>query len=159
MPINKLDVVFTDAEVTAIDGAFATIDTNFTFSQNLTEAEKKANPTIDNTRYPYVQRTIDSHIVNMPSLVSGFAGTAANASKDFILYNQLEAIKQKALLLLNRITETQDVAGAELYAFMRGVYGMAQEADEANVSGARAVVDDLKTLFEGQGPQPAPPTA
>lgn len=158
MPINKLDIVFTDAQVLAINGAFDTINTNFTFAQNLTEAEKKANPTIDSTRYPFVQRTIENHIVNMPQLVSGFAGTAANANNDFELYNQLEVMKQKAILLLNRITETQDVGGAELYAFVRGVYGMAKEADEANVPGAKAVVDDLKPLYEGQGPQPTPPT-
>lgn len=158
MPINKLDITFTDLQVAAIDGAFNTIEANFTFAQNLTEAEKKANPTIDNTRYPYVQRTVLNHMVNLPQLVSGFAGTAGNADRDFTVYNQLEQIKQKAILLINRITETQDVAGAELYAFVRGVYDMAKSADDNNVPGAKAVVDDLKVLYEGQGSQPTPPT-
>ncbi len=158
MPINKLDIVFTPDQVTQINEAFAQIDANFTFAQNLTEAEKKQNPTIDNSRYPYVQRTVENHIVNVPALVSGFAGTATNANNDFTLYNQLEVIKQKLILLLNKITETQDVAGAELYTFMRGVYDMAKAADDNNVPGARAVVDDLKTLFEGQGNQPVAPT-
>ncbi len=79
MAINKLDIVFTTDQVTAIDGAIDAINTNFPFAQNLTEAEKDANQTIDNTRYPYVQRTVEIHIVNTPTLVSGFAGTAANA--------------------------------------------------------------------------------
>jgi hypothetical protein len=157
MPINKLDITFTADQMDAITEAFATIDSNFTFAQNLTESEKKANPTIDNSRYPYYQRTIENHMVNMPQLVSGFAGTAANATNDFTLYNQLEEMKQKTLLLLNRITETQDVAGAEGYAFVRGVYDMAKAADDNNVAGARPVVDDLKTLYEGQGPQPVVP--
>ncbi|HNR19073.1 MAG TPA: hypothetical protein PKN75_06465 [Bacteroidia bacterium] len=158
MPVNKLDTVFTDPQLDAINEAFNIINSNFTFAQNLTEAEKKANPTIDNTRYPYVQRTVEEHIVNMPQLVSGFSGTALNAANDFTVYNQLESIRQKALLLLNRIEETQDVAGAELFAFMRGVYEMAKTADDNQVAGARAVVDDIGSLFEGQGPQPTPPT-
>lgn len=157
MPVNKLDITFTNAQMDAITEAFEIINANFTFAQNLTEAEKKANPTIDNSRYPYYQRTIENHMVNMPQLVSGFAGSAVNGTNDFTLYNQLEQLKQKALLLLNRITETQDVAGAEGYAFMRGVYDMAKAADDNNVAGARPVVDDIGTLFEGQGPKPVVP--
>lgn len=153
MPINKIDITFTDPQVAAINEAVDTINTNFPFAQNLTEDEKKQYPTVNSTRYPYVQRTVENHIVNMPALVSGFAGTAANADRDFTLYNQLESIKQKLALLLNKVTETQDVAGAELYAFMLGVYDMAKQADANNVPGARAVIDDLKTLFENQGPQ------
>ena len=157
MAINKLDIVFTTDQVTAIDGAIDAINTNFPFAQNLTEAEKDANQTIDNTRYPYVQRTVEIHIVNTPTLVSGFAGTSANALNDWTVFNQLENFKQQLLLIINKMSETQDVAGAELYRFMRNVYDMAKQADANNVPGAKAVVDDLKTLFENQGPQPVPP--
>lgn len=157
MPLNKIDITFTGPQETAIDGAVATINTNFPFAQNLTEDEKKLYPTMNSTRYPYVQRTVEMHIVNMPQLVHGFAGTAVNAQNDFKLYNQLAAHIQQLSIILNKMKETQDVAGAEAYAFMLAVYDMAKQADANNEPGARAVVDDLKTLFEDQGPQTPPP--
>jgi hypothetical protein len=154
--INKLDIIFTVPQTTAIDGAYADIETNFPFAQNLTEKEKLDNPTIDDAREPYVKRTVEIHAVNNPALVSGFAGTLVNAQNDWTVYNQFEGFIQKHLQLLEKMKETQDVAGAELYQFMREVYRMAKAAAANNVPGAQAVVDDLATLFEGQGPQPKP---
>ena len=158
MPINKIDIVFTDDQTAAINGAITAINSNFPFAQNLTEAEKDANQTIDSVRLPYVMRTVEIHAPTNPTFVSGFNGTLLNAQNDWTLYNQLEAFKQNLLMLINKMTETQDVAGAELYKFMLDVYDMAIKADNANVPGAKAVVDDLKKLFENQGPKPAPPT-
>ena len=155
MPVNKIDIVFTDPQVAAIAAAITAITTNFPFAQNLTEAEKDNKQTIDDRRYPYVQRTIEIHALN-PRFVSGFKGTLVNAQTDFTLFNQLENFKQQLLSVVNKISETQDVAGVELYDFMLDVYDMAKKGDEGNEPGAKAVVDDLKTLFEGQGPQPAP---
>jgi len=157
MPLNKIDITFTAPQETAINDAFADINTNFPFAQNLTNDEKKQYPTIDNSRLPYVKRTVEIHAVNMPSLVSGFAGTLLNAQNDWILHGQIENFKQKLLSLLEKLTETQEVAGAELYQFMLEVYRMAKAAAANNVPGAQAVVDDLAPLFEGQGIQDAPP--
>lgn len=154
--LNKIDITFTPAQETAINTAVGDINTNFPFAQNLTSDEKAQYPTTDNTRLPYVQRTVEIHAVNMPSLVSGFAGTLLNAQNDWKLHRQLENFKQELLSLIEKITETQDVAGAELYQFMRDVYRMAKAAAANNVPGAQAVVDDLAPLFEGQGTQPTP---
>lgn len=157
MPINKLDIAFTAAQETAINNDIKDINTNFTFAQNLTEAEKLQNPTINNARLPYVKRTVEIHAVNNPDLVSGFAGTLVNAQNDWTVYNQLEGFVQQLLSLLEKMRETQDVAGAELYSFMLEVYATAKRAAGNNVPGAQAVVDDLATLFENQGPH-TPPT-
>ena len=156
MPLNKIDITFTAPQEAAINTAISDINTNFPFAQNLTEDEKKQYPTTDNARLPYVKRTVEIHAPNNPNLVSGFAGTLLNARNDWTLFNQIENFKQQLFSLIEKLAETQDVAGAELYAFMREVYAMAKRAAANNVPGAQAVVDDLAPLFENQGPQ-APP--
>jgi len=157
MPLNKIDITFTAPQDTAITGAFTTIDTNFPFAQNLNEAEKLQNPTIDNKRLPYVKRAVEIHAVNNPPLVSGFAGTLLNAQNDWKLYQQFDGYIALLDSLKEKMMETQMVAGAELYAFLLELYRTAKAAAANNVPGAQAVVDDLAPLFEGQGPQPTPP--
>lgn len=157
MPINKLNITFTPAQELAIKNALIAIDTNFPFAQNLTDGEKKENPTIDNERLPFVKRTIEVHAANNPILVSGFAGSLADAQNDWTVYNQLEGYIQPLQMLLNKMLETQMVAGAELYAFMRELYASAQRADENMVPGAKAVVTDISPLFESLGTKPLPP--
>ena len=157
MPLNRIDITFTDPQETAIQHAIDDMNTQFPFAQNLTNDEKKQYPTTDNSRLPYVQRTVEIHAVNNPTLVSGFAGTLANAQNDWKLFNQIENFKQQLLSYLEKLTETQDMAGAELYQFMREVYATAKRAAANSVPGAQAVVDDLAPLFENQGPQGTPP--
>jgi hypothetical protein len=154
MPLNKIDITFTVPQETAIGTAITDLNTNFPFAQNLTNDEKKQYPTTDNARLPYVQRTVEIHAVNNPSFVSGFAGTLLNAQNDWKLFNQCENFKQQLLSYVEKLTETQDVAGAELYQFMLELYRMAKAAAANNVPGAQAVVDDLAPLFEGQGTKP-----
>lgn len=156
MPLNRLDIIFTDPQNTAINGAFTTIDTNFPFAQNLTEDEKLQYPSVNNTRLPYVQRTVEIHAVNNPNLVSGFAGTLLNAQNDWTVYQQFQHYIARLNSLMEKMKETQDVAGAELYAFTLELYATAKRAAANNVPGAQAVVDDLAPLFEGQGPQTPP---
>lgn len=157
MPLNKIDITFTPAQDTAIKDDITDMNHNFPFAQNLTNDEKKQYPTTDNSRLPYVKRTVEIHAVNNPNLVSGFAGTLLNAQNDWTLFNQIENFKQLILSFLEKLIETQDVAGAELYQFMLEVYRMAKAAAANNVPGAQAVVDDLAPLFEGQGIQNTPP--
>lgn len=159
MPLNKIDITFTAPQDTAITGAFATIDTNFPFAQNLTEAEKLANPSIDNKRIPYVKRAVEIHAVSNPTFVSGFHGTLLNAQNYWRLFQQFDTYIAKLDSLREKMVETQMVAGAELYDFLLDVYDMAKKAAGANIPGAQAVVDDLAPLFEGQGIQPTPPVA
>ena len=157
MPINKLDIAFTDPQNVAINKAFDDINTNFPFAQNLTEAEKLQNPSINNSRLPYVKRAVEIHAVNNPTLVSGFAGTLANAQTDWKVYQQFDNYISKLNSMLEKMMETQMVAGAELYGFLLELYATAKRAAENNVPGAQAVVDDLAPLFANQGPQAPPP--
>ena len=158
MPFNQINIEFTPLQETAINNDFADIDTNFPFAVNMTKGERGSTPNIDNERYPYAQRTMDIHAPNNPNLVSGFAGTYAQAQTDWHLMSQCEQFKQKALMLIEKLNDTQHIAASEVFKFMRQFYATAKQAAENNVPGADSVVDDLKSLFEGQGtPGEIPP--
>jgi len=148
MATNQISIEFTPAQETGINTAFADIDTNFPFAVNMTKDERGSVPNIDNERYPYAQRTMDIHAPGNPNLVSGFAGTYADAQKDWHLMNQCEAMKQKALMLIEKLNDTQHLGASEVYKFMRQFYATAKLAAENNVPGADTVVDDLKSLFD-----------
>ncbi|HLG36467.1 MAG TPA: hypothetical protein VI757_16435 [Bacteroidia bacterium] len=151
MSTNQINIEFSPLQETAINNDFADIDTNFPFAVNLTKDERGSIANIDNERYPYAQRTMDIHAPNNPNLVTGFAGTYADAQRDWRLVNQCEGFKQKALMLIEKLNDTQHLSGSEVYKFMRQLYASAKLAAANNVPGADTIVDDLKTLFEGQG--------
>lgn len=153
MPFSNINITLTPAQIAAIQSAINALKApaNLPVQFNLTKGERKSVPNISNERYPYVQRAIQNHAPTNPNLVSGFAGTTAEASNDLTFYDQMKSF----ILQLRQVTEiyedTQQVAGSEAYRFTRALYNTAQDAAANQVPGADAVADDLGTLFEGQG--------
>jgi hypothetical protein len=151
MPFSKINTTFTPAQLAAIDAAIAEILANLPAQFNLNKDERTALPNISDERYPYAKRGIQIHGPNNPNLVSGFAGTQAEATNDLTFFDQSETVIQRLRQVIEIVTDTQQVAGSEAYAWLRELYRMAQGAAANQVPGSDAVVDDLKTLFEGQG--------
>jgi len=151
MPFSKINTTFTPAQIAAIDAAIAQILANLPEQFNLTKEERTQLPNISDERYPYAQRGIEIHGAGNPILVSGFAGTQAEATNDFTFYNQSEEVIQKLMQVVEIVTDTQHVAGSEAYVWLRELYRTSKAAAEGQVPGADTVVDDLKTLFGGQG--------
>jgi len=158
MPFNKINTTFTPEQEAAIDAAIQTIIDNLPVKFNLTVEERGELQNISDERYPYAQRGIEIHGQNNPTLVSGFAGSQAEATTDFKFYNQSETIIQKLNKVTEIVTDTQHVAGSEAYDWLRELYASAQRGSKNQVPGADSVVNDLKTLFDKQGvPTATPP--
>ncbi len=151
MPFNKVNTTLTLPQETAIQAAIDSLITNLVVKINLTKQERVQLSNIDNQRYAYVKRAIQNHATANPTLVSGFAGTLAEANNDLNLYDQLQKYITQILKVLEMYQDLQQVAGSEAYTWFREFYSSAQKAADNNVAGADAVVDDLKPLFEGQG--------
>ena len=166
MPINQINITFTVAQDTAINGAVTTVNTNFPFAINLNQTERDSLPSIDNNRYAYVQRTMDMHVVTNPGLVSGFAGSITEAQNDWLLIKQIDGYTLKFQQIMEKMMDTRRLAVSELWNFFLEYYASVKRAAENNIAGADTIYNDLKTLFEGQGPQgptspttpPTPPT-
>jgi hypothetical protein len=164
MPFNKLNITFTPAQLTAINAGIDQILTNIPFGVNLTKEERISLPNVSDERRAFVEKVIDNYAAANPTLVTGFAGTLAEARTDLELFRQFENPIQRLLSVIEICKDTQQVAGSEAYTFSREFYSTAQRAAENNVPGTDAIVDDLGQLFQGQGtpapetPAPSPPT-
>jgi hypothetical protein len=166
MPFNKLNITFTAAQLTAINAGIDQILANIPFGVNLTKEERISLPNIADERRAFVEKIIDNYALANPNLVTGFAGTVAEAATDLELFRQFENPIERLLSVVEICKDTQQVAGSEAYTFSREFYSTAQRAAENNVPGSDAIVDDLGQLFEGQGPgapvltppPPPPPT-
>jgi len=164
MPFSKINITLNAVQLAAIQAAITALKApaNMPAQFNLTKDERKTLPNINNNRYPYVQRAIKNHGPANPNLVSGFAGTQAEASNDLTFYDQMENFIGQLLQIIEIYQDTQQVAGSEGYTWTRMLYNTAKDAAANQVPGADAVADDLATLFEGQGvegdvpPSPAP---
>ncbi|MBI4930884.1 MAG: hypothetical protein HY841_08995 [Bacteroidetes bacterium] len=160
MPFSKINITLTAAQVTAIQAAITALKNpaNMPVQFNLTKEERTSLQNINNTRYPYVQRAIKNHGPANPGLVSGFAGTQAEASNDLTFFDQMEPFIGQLLQVLEIFKDTQQVAGSEAYVWTRALYNTANDASVNQVPGSDAVVDDLAPLFAGQGNDgPLPP--
>lgn len=158
MPFNKLNITLTAPEEAAIQGAIDALKTNLPFGINLTKQERVELSNLQDERLSFVTKIIEDYAPANPGLVSGFAGTLAEAQTDFTLYNQLRNFIGQMKSVVEMYEDTQQVAGSEDYTFSREFYASAQRGAENNVPGADAIVDDLGRLFEEQGQeQPVTP--
>ena len=151
MPFNKIDVVLSGPELTTIQNSITALLETLPVSFNLTKEERVELQNISNERYPYVQRAIENHAPANPILVTGIAGTLAEAENDLAFYDQMENFIGQLKQVIEVYEDTQQVAGSEAYVWLREFYAASQRAAENQVPGSDAVVDDLATLFEDQG--------
>ena len=170
MPFSNINITLTPKQVAAIQAAIDALKNpaNMPVQFNLTKGERGSVPNISNERYPYVQRTVQIHAPNNPVLTNAVAGlgvgTLGEATNDLTFYDQMKSFILQILQVAEIYKDTQQVAGGEAFNWMSEFYKYAKQAALNQVPGADAVVDDLKTLFEGQGgvpvdtPPPPPPT-
>ena len=154
MPFNKVNTEMSPAQEANIQAAIDALISNLPAKFNLTKKERIDLQNIDTERYPYVKRTVEVHALSFPNFVTGNAGTTAEATIDFKLFNQFEKYIPQLLKVLEIYKDTQQVGGSEAYRWFRAFYNTAVDGAENQVPGADSVVDDLKTLFD-KTPAPA----
>lgn len=151
MPFNKIDVTLNNTQKGKIQTAIDELTANLPVQFNLTKDERTELANISNRRHPYVSRAIKNHAPANPNLISGFAGTLAEADNDLTFFDQMENYIGQLRQVIEIYEDTQQVAGSEAYTFTRELYGSAKRAAENQVPGSDAVADDLAPLFEDQG--------
>ena len=146
---NRLNITATAAQITAVKTALQTINTNMPFLIGLTVDERIALPAIDVNNKAFTEDAINA-AVNNPSLVASYL-SVPNMQNDMALYTQLDEIKGLVNQLLEKIEDTQLLAGSEAYVSALAFYKLVGAAAEAGVAGADAVADLLRARFAGQG--------
>jgi hypothetical protein len=150
MPFNKINTTLTGAQTAALQAAIDALQNaaNLPVKFNLTKTERSTLQNLSNERYPFAQRSVQIHAPNYPQLVTGNAGTLAEAANDFNFFNQMQTFINQLEKVIEIYRDTQQVAGSECYTWMRELYRNAKAAAENNVPGSDSVADDLAPLLK-----------
>lgn len=153
---NRLNISATAVQITAVKAALNTIATNLPFLIGLTIDERISLPSIDVNNKAFTEDAINAGVNNaalIPSYVS-----VANMQSDMTLFNQLDEIKILTKQLLEKLEDTQLLAGSEAYVSALTLYKLFGSAADAGVPGADAIYEQLRGRFAGQGGTGTPPT-
>lgn len=146
----------TAAQITAVKGALETINTNLPFLIGLTIEERISLPAIDVNNKTFTQDAINAGL-NNASLIPSYV-SIPNMELDITLFNQLDEIIMLHKQLLEKLQDTQLLAGSEAYVSALALYKLFGAAADAGVPGADAVYSQLRERFAGQGGTGTPAT-
>ncbi len=146
---NRLNVSATTAQITAVKAALQTISTNLPFLVGLTTEERIALPAINVNNKAFTEDAINA-AVNNTSLIPSYVNVP-NMQNDLTLFTQLDELILLTKQLLERLEDTQLLAGSEAYTNGLAVYKLIGSAADAGVPGADAIYNQLKQRFAGQG--------
>ena len=155
MALPILNIIFTPAQLAAIDAALDALELNAPFRVNVPATEKNEEQAMNVKRYPYVQNTINNHAPANANMQPPFI-PLADARNDLTLFDQFTPRINRLNSIQESYVDTQWVAGTEAYNYFRKFYAIVEQAKTDNVPGADAIYQDLKRLFEEQGPPPPP---
>ena len=153
---NRLNTTATAAQITAVKTALQTINTNLPFLIGLTTDERIALPAINVNNKAFTEDAINA-AANNTALIPSYVNVP-NMQNDLSLFIQLDEIILLVKQLLERLEDTQMLAGSEAYTSALAVYRLISSAADAGVPGADAINAQLKARFAGQGGSGTPAT-
>lgn len=146
---NRINTTATAAQVTAVKTALQTIAANLPFLVGLTTEERIALPSINVSNKAFTEDAINAG-VNNPALIPSYV-SVVNMKNDMLLFTQLDEIIMMTKQLLEKMEDTQLLAGSEAYTSALTLYKLFGSAADAGVGGTDAIVTQLKQRFAGQG--------
>ncbi len=141
---NRVDAELSQEEIAAIEAALNTVETKLPFLIDLTEGERNS--------LNYLGDRNRQFVVNTLALVqhkNGFLPRQFDVpgfEKDTTLYITLNGIRQELAGLLQRITDTMNVAGSEAYAAALVAYNAAKSGN-VGTEGIDPYLDDMARRF------------
>ncbi|MBW4360242.1 hypothetical protein [Flavobacterium taihuense] len=146
---NRINTTATAAQITAVKTALQTITTNLPFLVGLTTEERIALPSINVSNKAFTEDAINAG-VNNPTLIPSYV-SVGGMQNDMLLFTQLDEIIMMTKQLLEKMEDTQLLAGSEAYTSALTLYKLFGSAADAGVAGTDAIVSQLKQRFAGQG--------
>lgn len=122
----------------------------------LTPEQRKTIPNVEANRYAYVHKAVHDFGPEFKDLVSRAVSTD-KAAEALESYDFLTEVQGLLVEFTDRATDLRHNLGNTTYNYTLDMYHEAQRY-VADLPGADTIVQELKPLFEEQGPQnPAPP--
>lgn len=142
---NRLNSTLTPQQITAVKAAIQTIYTNMPFLLGLTVEERIALPKINVANKAFAEDAINA-ITNNAEMLPGYL-KVAGMQTDLQLFTQLDELSGLVRQLLEKIEDTQILAGSETYVAALTGYKLFGAAASAGLPGSDAIYESLKARF------------
>lgn len=142
---NRLNITMTIQQIADVKSAIQNIYTNMPFLLGLTIEERIALPKINVANKAFAEDAINA-ITNNAEMLPGYL-KVADMQTDLQLFTQLDELSGLVRQLLEKIEDTQILAGSEAYVSALTGYKLFGAAASAGIPGSDAIYDGLKERF------------
>ena len=147
---NRLNVVLTAADVTAINTSIATILSKVPANTTLTDEQRLSYNAINVANKVFSDDCLVEAQANGAGILPGYINLA-NLQNDLTVFNQLDTISSALTNVLQRIEDAKRIAGHEAYVQSTNIYTNFKQAHENGVANATTAFNKLKVRFDAQG--------
>ena len=152
---NRLNIVATEAKITAAKNSLVQFDAQFPFLIGLTVEEKTTLPAINVDNKIFTEDAINAAVNNM-DMLPGYL-SVSGVQTDMKLFNQLDELVPMVRKQLEKLEDTRFLAGSEAYTTALMIYKLFGAAAESGIPGADAIVAQLRERFTSNGNTPNNP--
>lgn len=152
---NRINQTIPPADQATAKQHFIDLNLLLPFLVGLEGEEKKGMQGINVSNKQWVEDCLNE-MEQDPSILPGFINPL-NVKNDYTLFLELDKIIVHAKDFLDKLSDTQYLAGAEAYAVCLIYYRLAEAAAKAGLPGADERYNRLKERFV-QSPEPPKPT-
>ena len=152
---NRLNIVATEAQITAAKNSLVQFDAQFPFLIGLTVDEKTTLPAINVDNKIFTEDAINAAVNNM-DMLPGYL-SVSGVQTDMKLFNQLDELVPMVRKQLEKLEDTRFLAGSEAYSTALMIYKLFGAAAESGIPGADAIVAQLRERFTSHGNTPNNP--
>ncbi|MBK3515975.1 hypothetical protein [Carboxylicivirga marina] len=143
---NQISVTMTDESMLQVSDLLKQITNAMPFLIGITPEQRKRLPKINKSNQSFI-KDVEMAIKNDSSILPAYV-KPDEMTKDLNLYDQLEEIIVPLSYLLDRLRDTQTLAGSEAYTNALMVYNMVKAANKAGLPGANSLYNQLKGRFD-----------
>lgn len=143
------NITMTTQQITDVKSAIQTIYTNMPFLLGLTVEERIALPKINVANKAFAEDAINA-ITNNAEMLPGYL-KVVDMQTDLQLFTQLDELSGLVRQLLEKVEDTQILAGSEAYVSALTGYKLFAAAAIAGIPGSDAIYDGLKERFAVSG--------
>ncbi|MEQ8546846.1 MAG: hypothetical protein RIC03_02995 [Cyclobacteriaceae bacterium] len=147
---NAISIEIPQADIDAVKAALATIQTTLApYVLALTPEQRKTIPKMSDGTVPFVSKVMD-YATSDPQFTPPYMDVP-EMKKDFDATTALLPLLRTVDQIEDNLNDTTMLAGSEAYIAALSYYNSVKMAARMNIPGAKAIFDDLRMRFEGQG--------
>jgi hypothetical protein len=151
---NRLNVVLSAADMTAINTSIAAIVAKVPANTTLTDEQRNSYNAINVANKVFAEDCLVEAQANGTGILPGFINLTV-LQNDLTAFEQLDSIASALSNVLQRIEDAKRIAGHEAYGQATNIYNSFKQAHDSGIANSTASYQKLKVRYDAQGKKPA----